>query len=93
MDYSSAYAIGAVFGSIMMGFILGAAPLIMGIKKKQVGLGVGGFVACIIASFILGLILGAPVCALFIFLIIHFDKKKNKDAQQSSDQNNNQQAV
>ena len=27
MDYSSAYAIGAVFGSIMMGFILGAAPL------------------------------------------------------------------
>ena len=77
MDYSSAYAIGAVVGSLVMGVVLGLVPLITGIKKQKVGLGVGGFFACLVGAFVLGILLGAPLCGLFMFLIL----RKPKDAQ------------
>ncbi|MDC7293267.1 MULTISPECIES: hypothetical protein [unclassified Butyrivibrio] len=77
MDYSSAYAIGAVVGSLVMGIVLGLVPLITGIKKQKVGLGVGGFFACLVGAFVLGILLGAPLCGLFMFLIL----RKPKDAQ------------
>lgn len=89
MDYSSAYAIGAVVGSLVMGIALGLVPLITGITKKKVGLGIGGFFACLAGAFVLGIILGAPLCGLFMFLILRKPKNAQNDQNVQFPQNNN----
>ena len=63
----------AIIGSLIGGAIVGLAPAICGFIKQKFGLAAGGFVACVVASFLLGLILSVPTCALFLFLI--FRKK------------------
>lgn len=67
------FAFGAIIGSILSGAVIGAVPAICGAIKHKIGLAVGGFFACLAASFLLGLILAVPTCALFLFLIF----KKN----------------
>ena len=46
------------------------------------GLAIGGFFACLVGTFILGLILGAPVCAVFTYLI---NKKSKEEAVPQSE--------
>ncbi|MBQ5782670.1 MAG: hypothetical protein IIV99_04705 [Oscillospiraceae bacterium] len=70
-----AYVISAIFGSLIAGAIVGAVPAVCGAIKQKLGLAIGGFFACLIANFILGLILSLPVCAVFLFFI--FKKPKN----------------
>ena len=67
------FTFGAIIGSILSGAVIGAIPAICGAIKHKIGLAVGGFFACLAASFLLGLILSVPTCALFLFLIF----KKN----------------
>ncbi|MBQ9978935.1 MAG: hypothetical protein IJP20_04000 [Clostridia bacterium] len=64
-----AYTIGAIIGSILSGALIGAIPAICGAIKHKIGLAVGGFFACLVASFLLGLILSVPICAIFLYLI------------------------
>ena len=75
----------AVFGALIAGLIAGAIPLIAGAIKGKIGLGLGGFFACIACSFILGLLLALPCCALFMFLIF----KKNPDEHKYDIPSNN----
>lgn len=89
--YASAYAIGAVVGAIVVGVCLGLVPLILGLKRQKKGLAIGGFFACLVGAFIAGILLGAPLCGLFTFLICK--KPKDSGNQQNFDQNNNQQAM
>ncbi len=84
MDSSSAYMFGAIIGSLAMGAIIGAIPAIAGAVKQKIGLAIGGFFACVVASFILGAILAVPVCAVFLFFI--FKKSKKTDVQQDDNQ-------
>ena len=63
------FAIGAIIGSILSGALVGAVPAICGAIKRKIGLAIGGFFACLVASFLLGLILSVPVCAVFLFFI------------------------
>ena len=70
----NAFQIGAIVGSIVSGAIVGAIPMVCGIKKKKLGLAIGGFFACLVASFLLGLILSVPVCAVFLIFILKKDK-------------------
>lgn len=72
-----AFTLGAIIGSIISGAIVGAVPAICGGVKHKLGLGIGGFFACVAASFLLGLLLSVPTCALFLFLI--FKKKKTQE--------------
>jgi hypothetical protein len=51
---------GIVVGTIL-GLLLGCIPLITAMKKNQVGLALGGFIACIISGAVLGCILGLLV--------------------------------
>jgi hypothetical protein len=44
---------GMIFG-LIFGILAGLVPLIVGVKKKQVGLGVGGFFASAISGAVLG---------------------------------------
>ena len=74
-----AFTLGAIIGSILSGALVGAVPAICGAIKHKIGLAIGGFFACLISSFLLGLILSVPVCAVFLFLI--FKKPKQNDEE------------
>ncbi len=63
------YAFGVLIGSILVGCITGAIPAISGVIKRKLLLGVIGFLACVISSLFLGLLLAVPVCAVFTYLI------------------------
>ena len=69
------YMFAAIIGSLLSGGIVGAIPAICGGVKGKLGLGLGGFAACLVASFILGLLLSVPVCAVFMFLIFRKPKQ------------------
>ncbi|MCR5641534.1 MAG: hypothetical protein K6G04_09310 [Lachnospiraceae bacterium] len=98
MDYTTAYSIGRIAGALVMGALLGLVPLISGIKKQKIGFAIGGFFACVVAGFLLGIILGLPVCALFTFLILRdtnqtnpVDQAPSQDANPTIDPNSNDQ--
>lgn len=81
---SAAYEMGVIIGALVGGAIIGAVPAFIGAKKGKLALGLIGFVCCVIASFLLGMILSIPVCAIFIFLI-------NKGSNKNNNNNNNNQ--
>lgn len=69
---------GALFGGLLGG-ILGLLPLVLGIIFKRAKIGAVAFVASIIGSAILGLILSIPIVAVSLYLI--FRKEPARDAQ------------
>ncbi len=73
---------GVLFGALLIGGLLGLAPLILGVLKHKLGLGIGGFIACVAGGFILGILLAAPVCALFIWLIV---RQSDSDVEKAVD--------
>ena len=75
------YQFGAIIGSLVVGVISGAIPLVIGINKKQLGLGIGGFIICVVSGLILGLILAIPMCILFVWLISNASKKQANNAR------------
>ena len=77
-----AFTFGAIIGSILSGAIVGAIPAICGAVKRKIGLAIGGFFACLAGSFLLGLILSVPLCALFMFLIFKKPKTSHTDTQE-----------
>lgn len=76
-----AYMSNVILGAIIMGAIVGAIPAISGAVKGKIGLGIGGFFACLAGSLILGMLLSIPLCALFMFFIF---KKTNSNGTQSN---------
>lgn len=73
------YYIGVLIGVILVGGITGAVPAICGAIKGKIKLGIGGFFACLISAWLLGLLLAVPVCAIFVYLIFKKDKKKENE--------------
>jgi hypothetical protein len=53
-----------------VGFAVGLVPLILGIVKKKLKLGVLGLVASTIGGGLLGLLLAVPAAIVFIWLIL-----------------------
>ena len=74
-----AFTFGAIIGSILTGAIIGAIPAICGAIKGKIKLAILGFFACLVSSFILGMILSLPVCAVFLWLIY-----KKEDTQSNT---------
>jgi hypothetical protein len=64
-----AYLYGALF-TASIGFVIGLIPLVVGIVKKKVKLGVLGLLASTVGGGILGLILALPFAAIFTWLIL-----------------------
>ena len=64
-----AFIVGAVFGSLLIGTLCGLAPFLLGKKYKNKNLGIAGFFTCVISGFILGIVLAAPVAAIFSLII------------------------
>lgn len=82
-----AFTFGAIIGSILSGVAVGAVPAICGAIKHKLGLAIGGFFSCVVASFLLGMILSVPTCAVFLFLIFKKSKAQNNSAN-TEDSNN-----
>jgi MFS family permease len=80
----TAFTIGAIVGSLVSGAIIGSVPLVLGNRKNQKGLAIGGFFACLVGSLIAGLILSLPMCVLFGILISV--KAKKAEQQQAENQ-------
>lgn len=53
-----------------LGFILGLIPLILGIIKKRIKIGVFGFIGAIVGNAVLGLLLSIPIVGVCIYLIL-----------------------
>ncbi len=68
-----------IFGALAVGALMGLIPLISGMVKNRKGLAIGGFVACVIAGFLLGIILALPTAIVFT-LIIFLTKPKATEA-------------
>ncbi len=67
----------SLLGSIFGGVIIGAIPAICGAIKHKKTLAIAGFITCIVASLLLGLILSLPTC--IVFLVFIFMKSKPSD--------------
>ena len=82
-----AFTFGVIIGSILSGAVVGAVPAICGAIKHKIGLAIGGFFACLVASLLLGLILSVPTCAVFLFLI--FKKGKSTESNSANTEGSN----
>ncbi|QOX64208.1 SHOCT domain-containing protein [Anoxybacterium hadale] len=67
-----------LFGALIAGLIIGAIPAIAGGVKGKLGLGIGGFAACVGGSLLLGMLLSIPLCAIFMFLIFKNNSENSK---------------
>jgi flagellar motor component MotA len=68
-----------LFGAAV-GLVLGLAPLILGLIRGKVKLGLIGFVSSIIGGSIFALILAFPISAVFTWLVL----RKPKTAAENS---------
>lgn len=71
----SAHNNSVMIGALLVGILSGALPLYLGATKNNLGLGLGGFAACVISGYILGLILAVSVSGVFVWLILREEKK------------------
>lgn len=65
----SYFQAGGLFGAIL-GFLLGLIPLVLGIIRKKIKIGVLGLIGATIGNAILGLLLSIPIVAFCIYLIL-----------------------
>ena len=70
-----------ILGALIAGILVGAIPAICGAIKSKIGLGIGGFFACVVCNLILGMLLSIPCCALFLFLIFRKDSAQKDETQ------------
>lgn len=70
-----------ILSGAIVGLIFGSIPMFIGASKNQLGLGVIGFVVCVVSGVVLGMLLAIPVSGLFVWLILNASKKAaNPDA-------------
>src|SRR4051812_7213252 len=67
---NAAYLAGAIVGGLFAGAVSGLIPLLVGIAKKQVPLGVGGMVFCTLCGPVLGCLRPLPVALVFMTIIL-----------------------
>jgi hypothetical protein len=58
-----------IIGAVVAGALCGVVPLVYGLVRGEPVLAVGGFAACVIGGLLLGVLLAAPLAAVFAWLI------------------------
>lgn len=58
-----------MFGALVAGVIVGAIPGFYGVVKGRIGLGLLGFICCVIAAFAAGVLLAIPIAIVFVYYI------------------------
>ena len=84
--YEISFLVGLIIGALLMGTLLGLLPLILGIKRGKVGLGVAGIIACIVGHFIWGLFVSIPVSIIFAIVILILSRKKPEEIEEAESQ-------
>ncbi len=75
----------SLISTLFNGAIVGAVPAVWGVKREQKILAFAVFFACLVAHFVLGMLLSIPVCALFLCLIFKNSRTpKNNDDKTDS---------
>ena len=64
----------------LIGAACGALPLLLGFQRDQRALGALGFVACVAAGFLLGILGGGTAAAIFSILIVRSTRRSAADA-------------
>ncbi|HVE57299.1 MAG TPA: hypothetical protein VNB22_10765 [Pyrinomonadaceae bacterium] len=59
-----------LFVGLLAGFVCGLVPLILGLKKQNIKLGVLGFILSLLAGLPLALLGALPVAGIFTWLIL-----------------------
>lgn len=80
----------AVFGAIL-GYILGFIPVIFGIVRRKILLGIFGLISSVIAGSIASFVLALPTVAVFVWLITRDAKSaitSEPDKDLAEDSNN-----
>jgi hypothetical protein len=62
-----------LMGALIVGIIIGAIPGFFGAMRGKIGLGLLGFVYCVVSGLALGALLAIPVAIVFVYFI-----QKNK---------------
>jgi membrane protein implicated in regulation of membrane protease activity len=70
----------AVIVSALVGAVCGLVPLVYGLVRGEIGLAAGGFAACIVSGVVLGVLLAAPVAALFTWLVWRASRERHAAA-------------
>jgi hypothetical protein len=68
--HSAGYYFGLVFGALAMGFFCGLVPVVTGALTQQKKLAHFGFITCIVASLIAGIVVALPVAVGFGIVIL-----------------------
>ncbi len=64
---------GLILGAIL-GALIGLIPLIFGIRRKKIGMGIIGFAGSIIGNAFLGILASIPIAAVCTYLILKKDE-------------------
>ena len=82
----TAFQIGAIAGSLIVGALFGIVPLILGVKWGQATNGWIALFCCVVGSFFEGMFLSIPFCVFFLILetVIYSKQKKKSEAIQQS---------
>ena len=67
---ATSYLIGVIIGALLVGGILGLIPFFIAKKKDFTVMGVVCLILCIVAGFIGGIFLAAPVCLISVIVIL-----------------------
>jgi hypothetical protein len=62
-----------IFGALVAGLLCGAVPMWAGQSRGRAGLATTGFLCCIVAALVGGLVLAAPTAALFTWRCLRSD--------------------
>ncbi len=73
--------------NIVLGFLFGTFPLLIGMKMNNRKYGVYGFIGAIIGGAILGVFLSYPIAAVFTWLILKKSFAKESDAVPAVNEN------
>jgi hypothetical protein len=75
----AAYRIGFLFGAFLGGVIVGLLPLIVALCRGRRTFAYASWAACIVANFLLGIILSVPLAMVLTVVVCCMEKPSEKD--------------
>jgi MFS family permease len=73
------YWVGIFLGGFVVGALCGLLPLLVGLKKQRRGLALAGWISCVVAGLILGLLLAIPVALVFTVVILFLKPRGGRE--------------
>ena len=78
------FGIGAIAGSLVVGAAAGLVPFVLGQLLNQAKVGRIGFLSCVVASLVGGVLLALPVAVVFVIAVIVMWRRAKTSAPPTS---------